>query len=125
MAEPTESPRAAQGGNKALFGGHRGGKKGAKKPSKLLRDMRWVYEHVDESQDVTQGRKICRGLLKDDPQKFVSQLQAMEREHRSGGPKREQAVAAKEAEAAGAVASADEGTVGVLELIDRLLGEGK
>ena len=127
-AVPVGTQSGVNGRSDGLFGGHTGSKKGRKKPSRLLADMRWVYGHKDESRDVTQGREICRKLLKEDPQRFMTQLQAMEREHRAGGTKRESASAAAKAEeatAGSAANTADEGTVAVLELIDRLLGEVK
>jgi hypothetical protein len=105
---------------------HMNVKRTRKRPSGLLRDMRWVYRHKDEGEDGIGGRETCRKLLKSDPQKFVAQLQAMERDLRNGGPKREQVSAAAKAEEAvtgSAAVVADEGSMAVLELIDRLLGD--
>src|SRR5262245_54202334 len=67
--------------------GHPGRKKGSgrkgHKPSRLLRDMRLVYER-DESQDRTPGQKALRMLLKDSPKEFISQLGQLERAYSIG-----------------------------------------
>jgi hypothetical protein len=58
--------------------GSRGGsKKGRKNAKKLLRDMRWVYEHP-ESEPTTESRRLCAAVLKQDKVKFLEMLTKLE-----------------------------------------------
>ncbi len=101
--------------------GHPGRKRGGKKsrpPSQLLRDMRAVYSQ-DESKDRTPGQKLCRNILKDDPNRFFAQLAKLESSHEAG--------AAKAKVAKGPVPVTEQevgpGTERCLRLAKNLLGE--
>ena len=131
-ARPTTDESATQPagngrGTNSPFGdkAYKGSKKGHKKTPQALKDMRYVWDHEDESGDTTQGRKICRRMLKENPGSFLQRLQSMEKDHRSASAKSVAEAAKAEAkEPEGVAAEADEGTKAVLELIDRLLGDG-
>lgn len=63
----------------------RGGKKGAPKPSKLLRDMRAVYDRPEDRDppNMGAGQTAMRALLKKDPVRFVTLMSRQEAELRS------------------------------------------
>jgi hypothetical protein len=56
---------------------HTGGTKGAKKPPRVLKDMRQVYSK-DESLDRTGGQKALRRMLNENPKEFLQQLARLE-----------------------------------------------
>jgi hypothetical protein len=59
---------------------HTGGKKGAKKPSNLLKAMRWVSENaVKEGETLTPLRANCRKLQVEDLTEFMRQLAGLEK----------------------------------------------
>jgi hypothetical protein len=92
------------------------------KPSQLLLDMRYVYNTEDPANDDTQGKKLCRELLKKDGGGFMQKLQAFEREYAI----RRAAIKAKQAGQAGGEEGdtpvvKDEGTLKVTGLIDEVL----
>jgi len=90
------------------------GVKGQKRASRVLRDMRWVYDHPKEEPD-TPGRGLCRRLLDKDPERFLARLTQLESGHQAAkGAGR--ASGEKEGER-----GKDEGEGRLLELIDRLL----
>ena len=81
---------------------HTGGKKGAKKPSNLLKAMRWVSENaVKEGEVLTPLRANCRKLQVDDLTEFMRQLAGLEK-----------AQAARKPAPAGAQVSGSSGTGG-------------
>ena len=57
---------------------HRGGKKGARKPSQLLKDMRKVYRSPDDDPKQTPGQAALRKMLKESPEQFMTQLGRLE-----------------------------------------------
>ncbi len=101
-----------------------GGKKGARKPSGLLRDYRAVYGQ-NAALDKEGGQKVLRKLYEADPEKFLAQLArletafAMAKKAVSVGGHTGRKLAEQEARALGP----DEGEERVSELIERLLGE--
>jgi hypothetical protein len=86
--ETAELPKAGSGQgedkspDRKPFGGYTGGKKGARKPSQLLKDMRKVYKDGPDQEGGTASEKICRQLLKDSPERFLMRLEAMEKERK-------------------------------------------
>jgi hypothetical protein len=103
--------------------GHTGGKKGARKPSKLLMDMRWCYQNKPvPDETLTPGRAQCRILQKEDPVEFLKMLRDLEKalaglrrpgpEQAAGGPSK-------------SPGSDDRGEQTTRELIDKLMGEFK
>jgi len=97
-----------------------GGKRGAKKPSKLLRDMRLVISQ-EEVKDRGPQQVVLRTLLKDDPKGFVAQLAGLERAHAA------KSVAGKAVPGAPSTgpgaAGSDEGEERALAVAERLLAE--
>lgn len=103
------------------------GKKGRtwKKPSGLLRDMRFVYGASEPIEgDSTQGRRECRAWLKDDRKGFLGKMSDLERALQASGD-RSKAAAVAAGLGVKPAAEMDEGTERVMELIQRLLGEWK
>ncbi len=104
-----------------------GGKKGRKKPSRLLRDMRLVYGQVEEKDHPAQ--LPLRRLLKDDPKAFLSQLASLERSHQQArtvaqGRAADEGAARSDTPVSGArVEESDGGSERVLGLVERLLSE--
>ena len=59
-----------------------GGSKGARKPSKLLKDMRWCYANKETPDEkLPPGRAHCRKLQKDDSFQFMKMLKDLEKAH--------------------------------------------
>jgi hypothetical protein len=79
-----------------------GSKKGRKNAKKLLRDMRWVYEHP-ESEPTTESRRLCAAVLKQDKVKFLEMLTRLEDRNEA---KLMKAATASPASAGGAVSPA-------------------
>jgi len=81
--------------------GHAGKKNGVKRKgyqlSRLLRDMRAVYEQ-DESKDRTPGQVLCRKVLKEQPAEFIRQLSGLEKAHITRVEKERKAAAVEEEE---------------------------
>ena len=62
----------------------KGGSKGAKKPSNLLKAMRWVSEHQPEKGEALSAlRANCRQLQQEDLTEFMRQLAGLEKAHQS------------------------------------------
>ncbi len=58
---------------------HTGGKKGVRKPSKLLRALRWVFENPSViGEDLTPEQQQCRELQEGNPLEFLKMLKDME-----------------------------------------------
>jgi hypothetical protein len=97
-----------------------GGKKGLKRPSRLLGDMRWVYENpAVEGEQLTAGQAQCRALQRDDSAGFLKMLSSLEKTHSAG-----LRASKKGAEAEGGAASApghDVASERVEALIEELL----
>lgn len=100
------------------FGGKRytGSKKGRKHASRVLKDMRHVYETTDGAADTAAQAKLRR-LWDANPDKFVERLAGLEKVHRAEQAKVEAA------EAKAGTGPADEGARAARELIDSLLAE--
>jgi hypothetical protein len=79
-----QEPKAKGGWNGPPEKRHTGGKKGARRPSRLLRDLRAVYEQPKEM-DRTPGQRALRKLFDESPEQFIRQLAAAEREFRAQG----------------------------------------
>lgn len=99
------------------------GKPGAVHPSKLLRDMRWVYAH-GATHDTTNGRRHCRSLLVDNPKEFLAQLASLEKAVSARVALREKEAAKRgDGPAQTPDDPLDEGSVRVLDQIEVLLEE--
>lgn len=68
-------------------GGGRAGRK-SPQPSQLLKDMREAWRSPDHEPGESNGLRVCRDMLAQSPDKFVTRLERMEKELRSskGGP---------------------------------------
>jgi hypothetical protein len=130
METPVGSVRPGRGqaeGSKAtqFAPGHAGRKRGAgrkrRQPSRLLCDMRKIYEQ-DESKDRTPGLKALRKLLQENPREFIAQLGTLEKAHRAATSKR---VESRQSEALKPTAEAvvDEGTERCLAIATKLLAD--
>lgn len=100
-------------------------RRGTKKPSRLLMDMRKVYEQEKE-EDRTPGQRVLRGMLEKDPEKFIGRLGTMEAAHRSRVGVPAVAGVEKPKESGGENSPpgiVDEGTERVETLIERLLDQ--
>src|SRR5262249_21381520 len=100
---------------------HTGGKKGARRPSRLLRDLRAVYEQ-DKEKDSSPGQRALRQLFEENPKEFINQLRQAEREYQAqgraaGSPKQ----AARPVEPAAVTEKPDEGTQRALLLAQQIL----
>lgn len=101
-----------------------GGKKGARKPSKLLMDMRWCYQNTPkEGESLTPGKTMCRALQKDNPAEFLKRLQDQERAHAAGKPKPVPGSSGTGTNPSGSAGPVplDKGELTVREMIDKLL----
>lgn len=105
----------------------RGGIKGMPKTPALLRTMRKVWK-TGEGEDGTEGERRCRQMLTQSPEAFTKQMSELEKAHaarmdkwRAERAKKQEK--AREEEKAATPTQADEGTLRVIELIERLLGE--
>lgn len=99
---------------------HTGGKKGSRKPSQLLRDMRHVFKTAKGTNE-TPSQTRLREFLRESPDKFIAQLGSLEKAMAAGKTQ-------DKAQPSGAVPppdapSGDKGETRALELIDRLLAE--
>ena len=90
-----------------------GSKKGRKvrQPTRLLRDLRHVYEKGGET-DATPGQRTLRKMFEDRPGEFVAMLQRAEASHRAGKDKD-----AKPAAQQGVIGK-DEGTERCVAILD-------
>jgi hypothetical protein len=108
---------------------HTGGKKGARKPSKLLRDMRWCYETTpEEGETLTPGRAMCREFQKKDQGEFLKMLRDLEKALLAGRPKPVPGSSGTGGPASGSsgpTLGLDKGEETTREMIDKLLGEFK
>jgi hypothetical protein len=108
---------------------HTGGKKGARKPSKLLRDMRWCYETTpEEGETLTPGRAMCREFQKKDQGEFLKMLRDLEKALLAGRPKPVPGSSGTGGPASGSsgpTPGSDKGEETTREMIDKLLGEFK
>lgn len=102
---------------------YRGGaRKGQTKLPQVLKDMRAVYQQ--NKQKDTPQQKPLRRMLEKSPDKFVSQLMSMERQHKSA--RIEAAQKQEKADAEGPEQAAPEEDLGeerCVELLGRLLRE--
>jgi hypothetical protein len=110
--KPTANGRKAtqfQPGNPGPRGLKRKGQgRGRRKPPQLLRDLRFVYSHA-EGQDKSQGQRLCRKLLTNDPKAFLSQMAHLEKAHLQGAGK------ATESKAVPEVDEGEERAFGLIE----------
>ena len=133
-AEPETPSGSSSGGvearNRGQFqpgvSGNPGGKpkaggEASPKPSRLLLDMRLVYEQ-DESKDKTPGQKALRELFKKNPQGFITQLGRLEQAHSAGAGKARSVEQAAEPEQ---LVKLDGGTERLLTLLRRLRVEAE
>jgi hypothetical protein len=111
---------------------HTGGKKGAKKPSNLLKAMRWVSENaVKEGEVLTPLRANCRKLQVDDLTEFMRQLAGLEKAQAARKPTTSVPAAGSSGTggsangSSGPTPGADKGEETTREMIDKLLGEFK
>jgi hypothetical protein len=102
---------------------HTGGKKGSRKPSQLLRDMRKVF-NTAKGPNETPAQTRCREFLLDDPKGFIAQLGQLERAM-AAGKTSDKAGPSSVAAPVSDPTVADEGEARALELIDRLLAEAE
>jgi len=112
----------------------RSGGKGLVKPPRMLSLMHRVVGQP-ESEDSTEGERQCRVLLKECPEEFLKQMGELERLHLQSKAKNQSDRSKAQAKLKPPTAQApqepqatpqgpaDPGTVRVVELIDRLLGE--
>ena len=103
---------------------YRGGKKGARKPSKLLMDMRWCYKTAPkEEETLTPGRASCRKLQKAEPLEFLKMLRDLEKALLAGRPKPAPGSSGTGTGASGSAGPAplDKGEETTREMIDKLL----
>ena len=105
-----------------------GGKKGARKPSKLLRDMRWCYETKPaEGETLTPGRAQCRLLQQTEPVEFMKMLRDLEKALVAGKPKEVPGSSGTgtSVNGSGGLVPLDKGEQTTREMIDKLLREFK
>jgi hypothetical protein len=101
------------------------GRKGRKVAPQLLRDLRVVYATGGKDgtdADLTDGQKVLWGLLRKDPDKFVSKFQAAEDKFAAGV---EKAKAAEKGKDGPTPAELDDGTKRVLPLLEAQLAKFK
>jgi hypothetical protein len=100
-------------------------RKGTRKPSEILRDLRHVYRRP-ATEDQSPGQKKLREIWEADSTKFLDMLHKAEQAHRAGAD-RAKAMVKTSGGAPGAVAEpeADEGSARVEELIESILKEAK
>ena len=89
-----------------------GGTKGARKPTKLLKDMRYVFANQAPAVETaeSQERRTLRRFLNENAQAFIAAMSKEEHLHR-----------VRSAESVAAANKADEGSERSLEAIDELL----
>lgn len=103
---------------------HTGGKKGARKPSKLLRAMRWCFETAPKDDEVlTPERAQCRLLQRTEPVEFMKMLRDLEKALVAGKPKEVPGSSGTgtSASGSGGLVPLDKGELTVREMIDKLL----
>ena len=98
-----------------------GSKKGRRQPPEYLRDLRYVYRNEREITGETQGQKILRKLLLEDPAKFLDRLQKAELDHRKTTLRPTPPEAETKGDVGPAAEAADEGAERCLGLIEGLL----
>jgi hypothetical protein len=125
-AESTASETTPGGrfgpGNRPRGGSAKGRK--LRQPSRLLKDMRWVYEHAEED-DKTPGQKMCRKLMNDNPKEFLTQLTGLEKAHRTGASKESSApkLVPVKTESPAEQEPTDEGSERAIRLCEKLLDQ--
>jgi hypothetical protein len=72
--------KAGHPGRRGAKPGETGPAPGTRVASRLLRDMRWVYDH-EAAEDLTPGQKMCRKVMEDNPREFLAQLARLEAAH--------------------------------------------
>lgn len=117
---------------KPTFGGrkHVGGKKGARVPPQMLRDMRWAYKHAHDGEEGTPIQEDFRKDYRENRQKFLDCLSREERLYNQSGGKAVKQAAAVGASVGEAAVPAgppalgpDEGIERCVGLVEGLLGE--
>jgi hypothetical protein len=117
QSEYQENNRAdnASRWGKGRSGNPAGRPPGPKDVPKVLKDMRRVFNYP-ETADKTEAHKNCRQALKDDRNRFITQLLAAEKEYRKGAEKAEAAEAEQ-------VADVDEGIERIMKMSQQFLDE--
>ncbi len=99
------------------------GKTGMKWKTHSFRELLWVYEHDDESEDVTTGRRFYRRLLKKDPDKFMARLERMEAAHQASKTEAASQDGTGQGSLSGGSEDVDPGLDALEERVERLLRE--
>jgi hypothetical protein len=107
----------------------KGGTKGARKPSNLLKAMRWVSENaVKEGEVLTPLRANCRKLQVEDLTEFMRQLAGLEKAQaarKAPAPTSGLSGTGVPANGSSGPTRGDKGEETIFELIDKLVGEFK
>jgi hypothetical protein len=101
---------------------HRAGESRHSQPSQQLRDMRAVYKGKGETAEESPGMKACRELFKDNKERFLAQLNQMEKDYQAKRVAYSQRRSVEEKARAGTPVG-DEGTERLEVLIQRILTE--